>query len=125
VSVLIFFIWPTVYPREQFPLPQDLNALTYYVFNYLRHADAPTNCCPSLHVSSVYLTSFLYLDEQRGKFPFFFGWGTLIALSTLTTKQHYLIDVVAGLMMAIVVWWIFYRVMSYRPAAERPAHAQA
>lgn len=115
VSVLIFWIWPTTYPRDQFPLPEDLDALTYYAFNSLRQADTPANCCPSLHVSSIYLSTFIFLDEQRKKFPFFFIWGTAIAASTLTTKQHYLVDVIAGFLMAVISYWIFHKLVSYRP----------
>lgn len=115
VSVTIFFIWPTTYPRDLFPLvPGTMDGITYYVFNALRATDSPANCCPSLHVSSVYLSTFLFLDEQREKFPFFFIWGTLIALSTLTTKQHYIVDVVTGLMMAAAVYWVFHRWVRYR-----------
>ncbi len=114
VSVAIFWIWPTTYPRDLYPLPQDLHWLTRFVFESLRVTDAPTNCCPSLHVSSVYLTSFLFVEEQKEKFPFFFTWGTLIALSTLTTKQHYAVDVLAGLAMALIFYWLFYRVFTYK-----------
>jgi len=114
LSVLIFWIWPTTYPRDLFPLPNDLDRLTYLVFSCLRMTDTPANCCPSLHVSSVYLSAFIFLDDQRKKFPFFFIWGTLVALSTLTTKQHYFIDVVSGFLMALVTYWIFHRYVSYR-----------
>ena len=114
-SVLIFWIWPTTYPRYLFPLPDTLNSATYYLFNALRITDTPANCCPSLHVSSVYLSTFIFLEEQREKFPIFFIWGTAIAISTLTTKQHYLIDVAMGFLMAVTTYWIFYRNVSYRP----------
>lgn len=113
-SCLIFLLWPTTYPRELFPLPTDLHPWTAHIFNNLRNVDTPGNCLPSLHVSSCYLSSFVYLDEQRGKFPIFFGWATAIAVSTLTTKQHYIIDVVAGLAMAIVMYIIFHRLVPYR-----------
>jgi membrane-associated phospholipid phosphatase len=114
VSIAIFWVWPTTYPRGEYPLPDDLNALTWYAFNQLRTVDTPGNCCPSLHVSSVYLSSFIYLDEQRGKFPFFFIWATLIALSTLTTKQHYVMDLVTGLLLAILCYWFFHKYAEYR-----------
>jgi membrane-associated phospholipid phosphatase len=114
LSVAIFWVWPTTYPRGGFPLPDDLNALTYYAFSNLRTIDTPGNCCPSLHVSSCYLSSFIFLDEQRGKFPFFFIWATLIALSTLTTKQHYVIDLVTGLLLALICYWFFHRYVDYR-----------
>jgi membrane-associated phospholipid phosphatase len=112
-SVLIFWIWPTTYPRELFPLPLDLDPITYFAFDTLRQADTSANCCPSLHVSSVYLSAFIFLDDQRKKFPFFFIWGTLIALSTLTTKQHYWIDVLTGFLMAGVFYWVFHKYFIY------------
>ncbi len=114
LSVLIFIIWPTTYPRELFPLSSDLDPLTFFVFSSLRAADTAANCCPSLHVSSVYLSSFIFLDDQRQKFPYFFVWGSLIAASTLTTKQHYMVDVIAGFLMALGVYWIFHRYIAYR-----------
>ncbi len=115
VSVIIFILWPTTYPRDLFPLPHDLDYLTYFAFNTLRNADTPASCCPSLHVSSVYLSTFIFLDDQRRKFPFYFIWGTLIALSTLTTKQHYVIDVVTGLILAIGIYGIFHKLVLYKP----------
>lgn len=121
ISVLIFCVWPTTYPRDLFPLPHDLNQLTYFAFSSLRSADTPANCCPSLHVSSVYLSAFIFLNDQRKKFPFFFLWGTAIAISTLTTKQHYLVDVVTGFMMAVITYWVFHKYVPYRLAnANKP-----
>jgi membrane-associated phospholipid phosphatase len=122
-SVTIFWLWPTTYPRDLFPLPQDLNAWSYYAFSSLRGADNPASCCPSLHVSSVFLCAFIYLDEQREKFPFFIIWAAAIAVSTLTTKQHYLIDVVAGLLMAALHYWFFHKMVNYRDV-RRALHAK-
>ncbi len=117
VSVIIFWVWPTVYPRDLFPLPEDMNPLTYHLFQVLRIIDTPANCCPSLHVSSVLLSAFIYLDEQREKFPFFLIWGLSIAFSTLTTKQHYLVDVLAGFAFAIGSYWFFHKFVKYhRPS---------
>lgn len=120
-SVVIFTFWPTTYPRELFPLPQDLDQLTWLVFGSLRDTDTPASCCPSLHVSSVYLSSFMFLSEQRRKFPFFFLWATAIAVTTLTTKQHYLVDVVTGFLMSVIFYWIFKNLVTYR----EPFGAQA
>lgn len=117
VSVAIFFLWPTTYPRELFPLiPAEMDRWTYYAFSYLRSTDSPTNCAPSLHVSSVYLSSFIYLDDQREKFFLFFLWGTAIAVSTLTTKQHYLVDVISGFLMAVLFYKTFHRYVPFRQA---------
>jgi membrane-associated phospholipid phosphatase len=117
ISCFIFWAWPTTYPRDLFPLPNDLDPVTRYVFGSLRQTDTPASCCPSLHVSSVYLSTFLFLEGQKKYFPLFFMWGTAIALSTLTTKQHYMIDVVTGFMLAVIHYWIFFRRVNYRPLA--------
>ena len=123
-SALIFAVWPTTYPRDLFPLPADgVDPLTRLAFTILREADQPTNCCPSLHVSSVYLSVFLFLDDQKKKLPFFFVWGTLIAISTMTTKQHYWVDVVSGFGLAVIFYLVFHRVVRYR--RDRPVGAQA
>jgi membrane-associated phospholipid phosphatase len=113
-SVFIFTAWPTTFPRHLFPLPQDLDPLTNYLFSSLRETDTPASCCPSLHVSSVYLSSFMFLSEQRKKFPFFFLWATAIGITTLTTKQHYLVDVITGFLMAVIIYWIFRNLVTYR-----------
>jgi len=125
VSVIIFWLWPTTFPRGDFPLPPDLDAATAFVFNSLRATDTPANCAPSLHVSSVYLSAIIFLDEQREKFPFFLIWGTAIAASTLPTKQHYIVDVVTGAMMAGFFWFIFHRWVPYRPVEGAASGDQA
>jgi membrane-associated phospholipid phosphatase len=116
ISTIIFWAWPTTYPRELFPLPDTLDPATHLIFTILRFGDSPANCCPSLHVSSVYLSSFMFLKEQRGKFPFFFLWATSVAITTLTTKQHYLVDVVVGLFSALFFYWLFSECIGYRAA---------
>ena len=114
-SVAIFWLWPTTYPRMNFPVGGETDWLTRLAFELLRTADTPANCCPSLHVSSVYLSSLVLLDdEEPGKFRAYFLWGTLIAMSTLTTKQHYFVDVVAGLLMAVTCYWLLHRMAPYR-----------
>jgi len=114
-SALIFMAWPTTYPRELFPISPDmLDSLSYAAFSSLRNIDSPGNCCPSLHVSSVFLSAFIFIDDQPKKFPFFFIWGCAIALSTLTTKQHYIVDVVSGMVLAVGFYLLFHKLVSYR-----------
>lgn len=110
ISCLIFLFAPTIYPRENFPISKDLPEWLQAVWTWLRIQDAPTNCFPSLHVSSVYLSAFVFWDdEQKGKFWFFVLWGTCIAATTLTTKQHYVADIIAGLGFALFTYWWFHR----------------
>ena len=107
--VLVFWLWPTTISRDLFPSPANLSPVTCLVFTALRRADSPANCLPSFHVGSVYLSCFLLSNEGRRKFLFFLVWGTAISLSTLTVKQHYFVDVVAGFGLAVIFYYVFRR----------------
>ncbi len=127
VSVLIFWVYPTTYPRELFPLPEDLDKMTHLLFESLRSTDSPASCCPSLHVSATLLTALLYRDDQKGEHPLkVLGvalWAALICASTLTTKQHYVMDVFAGLFLAVVVFWVFHRILPTRLVFRKTENA--
>ncbi len=113
VSIFIFMMWPTIYPRHLYPLPTELNGATEFIFSLIRNIDTPASCCPSLHVSTAFLTSFVFLEEQKEKFPLFFAWAIIISFSTLSTKQHYFLDVLGGFTVAILSYGLFYRYFSY------------
>ncbi len=117
--MVIFLVWPTIYPRELHPLNQATTSdWTYYAFSSLRLTDTATNCCPSLHMAGLYLSIAIYMEGKKRDFWFFLIWGTLIAISTLTTKQHYVIDLVAGLGIAAFIHWIFRNHVVYREASS-------
>ena len=66
---------------------------------------------PSMHVGlsvPVIVTSFIVFGPMVGFFMLI--WGVLIALSTLFTKQHYIVDVLAGALggsvIFVLVFWI-------------------
>ncbi len=123
LSCIIFVFWPTTYPRDLFPLPPDLpiESLTFQLFTSSRILDSPNNCFPSLHVSSVYLSSFIFLHEQKKKFPLFLCWATAVALSTLTTKQHYMADIVSGFTLSVFFYWLFYYKVRYKRPLKTPS----
>lgn len=69
--------------------------------------DLPTNLFPSLHVSLAFLFAFgVSYDRPRWKFSML-AWAVLIAVSTLFTRQHYVVDALAGAVLAWVAWRIF------------------
>jgi membrane-associated phospholipid phosphatase len=109
ISVLVFWLWPTTISRDSFPLPENLDPVTSLVLTALRRADSPSNCFPSFHVGSVYLSCFFLSNEGRRKFLFFLVWATAISLSTLTVKQHYFVDVVSGFGLAVIFYYLFRR----------------
>jgi membrane-associated phospholipid phosphatase len=65
----------------------------------VQHYDKQTNCFPSMHTSVAVLTAF-YLQDKIG--PVAWGFPALIAISCLFTKQHYIVDLPAGALVACV-----------------------
>ncbi|MHB1949529.1 MAG: phosphatase PAP2 family protein [Gammaproteobacteria bacterium] len=106
-AVIIFTFFPTTFPRTYYPIPTNIDSFTLGLLNLTREVDLPTNCLPSLHVCYSCLASFVFLKEQKEKFPLFFLWAILICISTLTTKQHYFLDVIFGGIIAIIYYQLF------------------
>jgi membrane-associated phospholipid phosphatase len=102
VGMLCFLLWPTAFPRDRFPVPADAAALGLALVRFCRSLDAPVNCLPSLHVSAITLC-VAALRGTRWFRPALVA-GMLLAASTLTFKQHYVIDVLAGFALGASSW---------------------
>jgi membrane-associated phospholipid phosphatase len=71
--------------------------------------DPPGNVFPSLHVAQTTgLALLLYRDGSRLG-PLALLMATLLALSTLTTKQHFIADVISGYALAFLARWLVLR----------------
>lgn len=96
VSLPIWFFWPNGVKR---PILSP-NSISEHVLAYIYHHDGDTNGCPSSHVFTsliaVYYLSFAIPNWS----VVFWIWGIAICCSTVTTKQHYLGDVVWGSALA-------------------------
>jgi len=106
ISFAIFLIFPTVYPR----LPAPAEPFWSETFAYLHFLDRPTNCFPSLHVSMT-LIAAASLGSMRSSWRWgAYLWALAICLSTLTTKQHYVWDVLGGMFVSMASVWFSTRV---------------
>lgn len=112
VGAVIHLSWPTVFPRETFPL--DGGTFSARALATLRGVDAATSCLPSMHVAGSYLAAFSLWRHRPGLFGGFLLWATAIAVSTLTTKQHYLVDIFAGLFLAAAIAGVFFWIPELR-----------
>lgn len=108
ISCICFVLYPVIYPREFFPLSFS-NDISTTIFRLMRKADKPSNCLPSLHVGICYLFSYGFKYESKSKYITSLFISTLIALSTLTTKQHYIYDIVLGFILATIIHCLFLR----------------
>jgi membrane-associated phospholipid phosphatase len=96
LSAIFFLVYPTTFPRADYPLPSDLDAITRTAFEWLRATDAPTNCLPSMHVGSAVMSTLPFYRRRPRLFLAFSIWTAAIGIATLTTKQHYSVDVISG-----------------------------
>jgi membrane-associated phospholipid phosphatase len=103
ISCIIFLIAPVTYPRFQFPLPLD-NNFTTILFRAIRKVDKANNCLPSLHVGLCFLFAFNFYKENKRKLYISLFISVLVSLSTLTTKQHYIYDIIFGFFLSLLIY---------------------
>ena len=99
ISYGIYSVFQTTVPRPVISGDDPLSSLVKYI--YLR--DRPYNCFPSIHVFSSYLMIRAITNAGFAKWKIrmvMYTISTLIILSTLFIKQHVLLDVVGGIVLA-------------------------
>jgi membrane-associated phospholipid phosphatase len=104
----VFMAFPVVGPRPLVASPEGLYGL-------LVRYDSPLNCFPSLHVAlaaySLLFAQHLLTGARRVVAGLVWpsaAWTAAIAYSTLATKQHYAVDLPAGLLLALLAHrWAF------------------
>lgn len=104
--VSFFVVYPTAAPR-----PDTVNGQGFAVWGLraLYASDPPFNCFPSLHVAHSFVSALACARVHRRVGLIALISATLVAFSTLFTKQHYVLDVVAGVLLAFVACGIFLR----------------
>jgi membrane-associated phospholipid phosphatase len=68
----------------------------------VQHIDPPGNVFPSLHVAHTSMLAFLLLRDRPRLGRLALVMATALALSTLTTKQHFIADVLSGYTLAFL-----------------------
>lgn len=102
LSGLIFLLLPA---RLGFDRQVPDSELFGPVYSAMFDVDMPHNMVPSLHVVFSALILLALVDASaRSRFRLlWFGWLVVICSSTLLVHQHHLIDVVAGLALAVLL----------------------
>jgi len=68
----------------------------------VQRIDPPGNVFPSLHVAHTTMLALILIKDRPRVGAVALVMATLLALSTLTTKQHFLADVVSGYALAFI-----------------------
>jgi membrane-associated phospholipid phosphatase len=125
LAALVFLAVPLRYAREAHVAPAGTDAWTLAAAEWVRRIDAPVNCLPSLHVTSVLLCIWLTGFERPWRALLVAAVGLASIASTLTFKQHYAVDLLAGLLLAVLGWRLAAAATASRPPpAALPAHGR-
>jgi membrane-associated phospholipid phosphatase len=108
-GLIIFYFWPTAAPAAQ------IDWALYPDVDFLKNMDASGNACPSLHVTTA-VFSGIWLHHLLRRFGaplwilvFNWTWCIGIIYSTLATRQHVAVDVLAGLALGVPAAWLSLR----------------
>ncbi len=101
-----FLAYPTVATR---PAKVIGEGFILWGLRSLYDFDPPYNCFPSLHVAHSFVSALACWRVHRGVGMAATMAASLIGLSTLFTKQHYIVDVIAGIGLAAMAWAVFLR----------------
>jgi hypothetical protein len=103
VGLVIFLFWPT---NVRWP---DVDWSQHPTFAFLQSVDAAGNVCPSMHVAFAVFTA-IWLERilrqmGAGIFVCAFNWLWCLGIlySTVATRQHVVVDVLAGAVLGAVV----------------------
>ncbi len=106
----IFILFPVVGP--QFWLPETLRDVqSGYIFQkglllVQQFGEKPTGAFPSSHVGMTLIFLFITRKYSKRAFNIMIPIALLLIFSTVYIKAHYVVDVFAGLITCIPIYWI-------------------
>lgn len=100
-SYLIFLLYPIQMLRPEIQGQTFFDGIVLWLYSI----DHPYNTFPSIHVGLAFLASFFLLKLKQTWY--FVLWAIIVAVSTLFIKQHYLLDVVGGFIIALLALYIY------------------
>ena len=106
VGYLFFLVYPTMIQRPANVLE---GGFFPWSLRLVYSADPPRNCFPSLHVAHSFVSALTCYRVHRGVGIASGLWASLIGISTVFTKQHYIADVIAGIFLACMAYAVFLR----------------
>lgn len=105
ISFIVFVLFPTTMSRPE------VNGLTVWetFMRFLYWIDAPDNLFPSLHCMIAWLCWGGIRRNRRVPLPWRIAallMAVAVCLSTLTIRQHVLMDVVGGILLSELSYWL-------------------
>lgn len=119
ISVAIFFIYPT-YVRSFEITGRDIFSS---LLRFFHEGTGRYNALPSGHIYITALLAFFYsLWYPRFKLLWMFIL-VIVSFSTLFTAQHYILDILGGLIVAAIGYFVGLKWTGFYPLPTRPANS--
>ena len=115
VSYVGFWFYPTVAPLTE---KTTVNGFAEWSLQLFYDIDQPYGCFPSLHVAYAFVGALACYRMHRAVGTAASLWAVLIGLSTVYTKQHFVVDAIAGGILGMTAYWLFLRGRPREPVAD-------
>ena len=116
ICSVLFIAVPVSFERVTTLPVTDLGS---WLLSVVWSADVTWNCMPSEHCMAAMIATLAIIESKRNVGYFALFTTILIGLSTLFTKQHYLVDVLAGYAGAVAIYAALKRLPRFAAAPVR------
>ncbi len=104
ISLFVFIFFPVKIERPEIVNPKDFFEWWVWI-NY--KIDKPTALFPSMHVSNAVLSALVTIHWSKKIGIPAILLSLAISISTLTVKQHFIVDVISGIVLSVYSYSIF------------------
>jgi membrane-associated phospholipid phosphatase len=126
ICFIIYYFFQTEGPVRPIISGDDVLSRT---LQYIYRIDHPYNSFPSIHVMSSYLLIRAFRNRPWKNKWFIGGFSTAIILSTLFIKQHFIMDVIAAILLVECLFisvnkvykWLFVQNRTLKEVAKQPS----
>jgi len=102
IHYIIFLLFPISYPFRP-ELSAESQDWTINLIHQFYGFDSTLNSFPSIHVSFVMMT-YYFLRQMKSEWTRLgYALAYTISISTILVKQHYIVDVLGGLIIAYII----------------------
>ena len=119
ILCICYILFPSFYPRPEI----EVSGVSSYLLKVTHMFDRPNNTFPSGHVTFTWLMFWAARESKMAKQIDFFGslyllWAIGVSMSTLVLKQHYLVDVISGIVLSFCSFYCVKGLLKNRLAGK-------
>ncbi len=103
---ICYFFYPFEVIRDTSSI-EEIDNLSTYALSILYKVDTKGNCLPSTHVCMTLFLAMTYKKYSNKECLTYILGAFVVFYSTLATKQHMFYDMITGVILALITYWIF------------------